>query len=102
TFTEHEEDYEAKMKYLCRRILDNNMKAVRREDSEDLFVKNEKRSRDTEDIKPQQSQKSARGEDIEHIQKTMIDLEQGDGDKGWDEPFQRYPEKLNEPRRQQG
>ncbi|KAA6363914.1 MAG: hypothetical protein EZS28_040561, partial [Streblomastix strix] len=32
----------------------------------------------------------------------VIDLEQGDGDEGWDEPFQGYPEKLNKPRRQQG
>ncbi|KAA6364627.1 MAG: hypothetical protein EZS28_039845, partial [Streblomastix strix] len=95
TFTEHEEDYEAKMKYLCRRILDNDMKAARREDPEDLFVKKEKRNRETEDIKPLQTQKSARGEDGEHIQKTVIDLEQGDGDEGWDEPFQGYPEKLN-------
>ncbi|KAA6377776.1 MAG: hypothetical protein EZS28_026700 [Streblomastix strix] len=28
TFTEHEEDYEAKMKYLCKWILDNDMKAA--------------------------------------------------------------------------
>ncbi|KAA6385796.1 MAG: hypothetical protein EZS28_018675, partial [Streblomastix strix] len=34
TFTIHEEVYEAKMKYLCRRILDNDMKAARREDPE--------------------------------------------------------------------
>ncbi|KAA6399766.1 MAG: hypothetical protein EZS28_004715 [Streblomastix strix] len=101
-FTEHEEDYEAKMKYLYRRILNNDMKAARREDPEDLFVKKEKRSHETEDIKPLQTQKSARGENGEHIQKTVIDLEQGDGDEGWDEPFQGYPEKLNEPRRQQG
>ncbi|KAA6360572.1 MAG: hypothetical protein EZS28_043901 [Streblomastix strix] len=102
TFTIHEEDYEAKMRYLCRRILDNDMKAARREDPEDLFVKKEKRSHETEDIKPLQSQKSARGENGEHVQKTVIDLEQGDGDEGWDEPFQGFPDRLNEPRKQQG
>ncbi|KAA6374108.1 MAG: hypothetical protein EZS28_030364, partial [Streblomastix strix] len=98
TFTIHEEDYEAKMKYLCRRILDNDMKAARREDPEDLFVKKEKRSYETEDIKPFQSQQSARGENGEHAQKMVIDLEQGDGDEGWDEPFQGFPERLNESR----
>ncbi|KAA6369069.1 MAG: hypothetical protein EZS28_035404, partial [Streblomastix strix] len=78
TFTEHEEDQEAKMKYLCRRILDNGMTAARREDSENLFEKKEKRSRETEDVKPLQSLKSVRGEDGEHVQKTVIDLEQGE------------------------
>ncbi|KAA6319820.1 MAG: hypothetical protein EZS28_054770, partial [Streblomastix strix] len=68
TFTIHEEDYEAKMKYLCRRIFDNDMKAARREDPEYLFVKKEKRSHDTEKIKPLQSQKRARGENGEHVQ----------------------------------
>ncbi|KAA6387573.1 MAG: hypothetical protein EZS28_016894, partial [Streblomastix strix] len=101
TFTIHEEDYEAKMKYLCRRILDNDMKSARREDPEDLFVKKEKMSHETEDIKPLQSQKSARGENGEHVQKTVNDLDQGDGDEGWDETFQRFSERLNEPRRQQ-
>ncbi|KAA6386683.1 MAG: hypothetical protein EZS28_017790 [Streblomastix strix] len=67
---------------IYRRILDNDMNAARREDPEDLFIKKEKRSRDTKDIKPIQSQKSARSEDGEHIQKTVIDLEQGDGDEG--------------------
>ncbi|KAA6381235.1 MAG: hypothetical protein EZS28_023241 [Streblomastix strix] len=78
------------------------MKAARREDPEDLFIKMEKRSSNTEDIKPVQSQKSALGEEGEHIQKTVIDLEQGDGDESWDEPFQRFSERLNEPRKQQG
>ncbi|KAA6395022.1 MAG: hypothetical protein EZS28_009455 [Streblomastix strix] len=81
TFSTHDEDYEAKMKYLCRRILDNDMKAARREDPENLFIKKEKRSRNMEDIKPIQAQKSARGEDGEHTQKMVIDLEQGDGNK---------------------
>ncbi|KAA6330813.1 MAG: hypothetical protein EZS28_053453 [Streblomastix strix] len=89
------------MKYLCRQILDNDIKTARREDLEDLFVKKEKRSREVEDIKPLQSQKSARGEDGKHVQKTVVDLEQGDGDECWDEPFKGYPDKLNEPLRQQ-
>ncbi|KAA6354734.1 MAG: hypothetical protein EZS28_049740 [Streblomastix strix] len=102
TFTIHEEDYEAKMKYLCERILDNVMKAVRREDHEDLFVKKEKRSHETEDIMLLQSQKSARVENGEHAQKMVIDFEQEDGDEGQDEPFQGFPERLKEPRRLQG
>ncbi|KAA6361706.1 MAG: hypothetical protein EZS28_042767, partial [Streblomastix strix] len=88
----------------CKRVkllLQAEIQAVRREDPENLFIKKEKRSRDMEDIKPVQSQKSARDEDGEHIQKTVIDLEQGDGDEGWDEPFQGFPERLNEPRRHQ-
>ncbi|KAA6357449.1 MAG: hypothetical protein EZS28_047025 [Streblomastix strix] len=60
----------------------------------------DKRSHDTEKIKPLQSQKRARGENGEHVQKMVIELEQGDGDQGWDEPFQGFPERLNEPRRQ--
>ncbi|KAA6380720.1 MAG: hypothetical protein EZS28_023751 [Streblomastix strix] len=32
----------------------------------------------------------------------MIELEQGDEDESWDDPFQGFPEKVNEPRRQQG
>ncbi|KAA6344790.1 MAG: hypothetical protein EZS28_052214, partial [Streblomastix strix] len=57
----------------------------------------EKRSRYSEDIKLLQSQKTARGEDGEHVQKTVIDLEQGDRNEGWDEPFQGFPGKVNEP-----
>ncbi|KAA6395562.1 MAG: hypothetical protein EZS28_008914 [Streblomastix strix] len=102
TFSIHDEDQKAKMMYKCRIILDNDMKAARREDSEDLFVKKEKRSHDTEDIKPLQSQKSARGENGEHVQKTVIDMEHEDGDEGLDEPFQGFPERLNEPHKQQG
>ncbi|KAA6399185.1 MAG: hypothetical protein EZS28_005292 [Streblomastix strix] len=59
TFTIHEDDYKAKMKHLCKRIIDNDMKAARGEDSEDLFVKKEKRSLETEDIKLLQLRKSA-------------------------------------------
>ncbi|KAA6387401.1 MAG: hypothetical protein EZS28_017070 [Streblomastix strix] len=90
TFTEHEEDYESKTKYLCRRILDNDMKTARREDTEDLFIKMEKKSHETEDIMLVQSQKSARGENGEHMQKMVIDLEQGDGDEGWDDPSKNF------------
>ncbi|KAA6371262.1 MAG: hypothetical protein EZS28_033211, partial [Streblomastix strix] len=102
TSNTHDEDYETKMKYLCKRILDNDMKAAKREDPEDFFIKNEKRRHDTEDIKPVQSQKSIRGEDWKHLQKMVIDLEQADRDEGWDEPFQGFPKRLCELHRQQG
>ncbi|KAA6383242.1 MAG: hypothetical protein EZS28_021233 [Streblomastix strix] len=38
----------------------------------------------------------------EQIQKTEINQEQRDGGEGWDEPFQGFPEGVNEPRKQQG
>ncbi|KAA6383523.1 MAG: hypothetical protein EZS28_020951 [Streblomastix strix] len=102
TFSIHDENHETKVKYLCRRILDYDMKAMRWEDPEDLFVKKEKRSRDTQDIKPVQDQKSPRGEDGEQMQMMVIDLEQGDGDESWNESFKEFTENLNEPRKQQG
>ncbi|KAA6320284.1 MAG: hypothetical protein EZS28_054706, partial [Streblomastix strix] len=77
------------------------MKAARCEDSEDLFKKQVKRSSDTEDIKLIQSQMSARREDGEQIWKTVTDLEQGDGDEGGNEPFEGFPERLNEQLKQQ-
>ncbi|KAA6398569.1 MAG: hypothetical protein EZS28_005907 [Streblomastix strix] len=59
TLSIHDENYELKMKYLCRRILDNDMNAVCLEDPKDLFIKKEKRSLDIKYIKPVQSQKKA-------------------------------------------
>ncbi|KAA6377562.1 MAG: hypothetical protein EZS28_026914 [Streblomastix strix] len=82
--------------------MDNDMKVVRRDDLQDLFIKKKKTSHEIEDIKPAQSQKGARGKNGEHVQKMTIDLEQGDGYEGWDEPFQGFPERLNEPHKQQG
>lgn len=54
-FSIYDEDYEAKMKYPCWKVLVNDMKAARREDPEDLFIKMEKRSQDKENTQPTKS-----------------------------------------------
>ncbi|KAA6387103.1 MAG: hypothetical protein EZS28_017372 [Streblomastix strix] len=102
TFSVDNKDLRSMMKYLCRRILDYDTKAARREDQEDLFIQNEKRSHETKDIKPFQSLKRTRCEDGEHIQKMVIDLEHVVRDEGWEEPFQGFPKRLNKPLRQHG
>ncbi|KAA6399656.1 MAG: hypothetical protein EZS28_004819 [Streblomastix strix] len=78
------------------------MKAARREDPEDLFIKMEKRSQDKENTQPTKSQDSTKGAILEHILKAVIDMDQGSGNDDWNEPFQGFPERLNEPHRQQG
>ncbi|KAA6376370.1 MAG: hypothetical protein EZS28_028105, partial [Streblomastix strix] len=86
TFTIREKDYESKMKYLCRRVLDENMKAVKRENLKDLFI-NMRKGATKLKIQSRCNHKRMR---------------QRDTDEGGNEPFKGFPERLNELRKQQG
>jgi hypothetical protein len=93
-------DYEAKMKYLCRRIIDNDMKVPVPEIADITNAKAEKRKRESDEKEKPGEGKRLKGVDGEAIPVTIINLDDGDGDEAWDEPFQGFPDRIKETRKE--